>query len=51
MNHRNEQGKSCIADACRKGWEGIIAKDARSSYLSSRSKKWLKFKCGKQQEL
>lgn len=50
MNHRNEQGKSYVADACRKGWEGIIAKDARSSYLSSRSRKWLKFKCGKQQE-
>jgi bifunctional non-homologous end joining protein LigD len=50
MNHRNEQGESYLEDACRKGWEGIIAKDARSSYLSSRSKKWLKFKCGKQQE-
>ncbi|MFO8027652.1 MAG: hypothetical protein R6U56_08310, partial [Opitutales bacterium] len=34
-----------------KGWEGLIAKDARSKYLSRRSKRWLKFKCGHRQEV
>lgn len=37
--------------ACTKGWEGIIAKDAEAPCVHSRSKKWLKFKCEKSQEL
>ncbi|WP_224485554.1 non-homologous end-joining DNA ligase [Robertkochia aurantiaca] len=49
--HRNEEGKAYREEACRKGWEGIIAKDANSTYVHSRSKKWLKFKCAKGQEL
>ena len=50
LPHRNEKGVDYLRDACRKGWEGLIAKDAAAEYVSSRSKKWLKFKCGKQQE-
>ena len=49
--HRNEDGVAFLADACRRGWEGLIAKDARSTYRSSRSRDWLKFKCVHQQEL
>jgi DNA ligase D-like protein (predicted ligase) len=49
--HRNEAGEAFYQDACRKGWEGIIAKEAQSGYVHSRSKKWLKFKCGHRQEL
>lgn len=49
--HRNETGTSYLEEACRKKWEGLIAKDARSTYVHSRSKKWLKFKCTAQQEL
>jgi bifunctional non-homologous end joining protein LigD len=49
--HRNEQGQKYYEEACRKGWEGIIAKDAGSAYVHARSKKWLKFKCGNRQEL
>jgi DNA ligase D-like protein (predicted ligase) len=49
--HRNEEGEKYHEEACRKGWEGIIAKDASSAYAHSRSKKWLKFKCGNRQEL
>ncbi|MDR9435404.1 MAG: non-homologous end-joining DNA ligase [Thiohalophilus sp.] len=49
--HRNEHGKDFHKQACKKGWEGIIAKDAQSSYIHSRSEKWLKFKCVHQQEL
>jgi DNA ligase D-like protein (predicted ligase) len=51
VSHRNELGKEYHEEACRKGWEGIIAKDGKSKYSHSRSKKWLKFKCGKSQEL
>jgi DNA ligase D-like protein (predicted ligase) len=49
--HRNESGEAWLEEACRKGWEGLIAKDAAAPYAHSRSKKWLKFKCGHQQEL
>lgn len=51
MPHINEEGISFLIDACNKGWEGVIAKDGRSQYNQSRSKKWLKFKCSKRQEL
>ena len=48
--HRNQEGEAYFEDACQKGWEGIVAKDARSPYEHSRSNKWLKFKCLNQQE-
>jgi DNA ligase D-like protein (predicted ligase) len=50
-NHRNGDGTAFFAEACRKGWEGLIAKRADSPYVSSRSKDWLKLKCDKGQEL
>lgn len=49
--HRNEDGEAYLKEACNKGWEGLIAKDARAPYEHKRSKKWLKFKCVHQQEL
>ncbi|MEK6228510.1 MAG: non-homologous end-joining DNA ligase [Actinomycetota bacterium] len=49
--HRNERGEELYAEACSKGWEGLIAKRADSPYSSSRSKDWLKFKCDRSQEL
>ncbi len=51
VSHRNEKGKKYHKESCQKGWEGIIAKDGQSTYVHSRSKKWLKFKCVKGQEL
>ncbi len=51
VSHRNEKGVKYHKEACQKGWEGIIAKDGDSNYVHSRSKKWLKFKCSKGQEL
>jgi DNA ligase D-like protein (predicted ligase) len=48
--HRNETGEKYHAEACGKGWEGIMAKDGDSSYVHSRSSKWLKFKCSQRQE-
>ncbi|MFP4316026.1 MAG: non-homologous end-joining DNA ligase [Desulfovibrionales bacterium] len=48
--HRNEHGKDSFQKACEKGWEGLIAKDGTSTYVHSRSRKWLKFKCVNRQE-
>ena len=48
--HRNESGLAYLEHACRKNWEGLIAKDAEAPYRHSRSKKWLKFKCDNRQE-
>ena len=49
--HRNERGVPYLEEACTKGWEGIIAKDALAPYARGRSRRWLKFKCVHQQEL
>lgn len=48
--HRNKDGEKYHAEACEKGWEGVIAKYAKSKYVHSRSSKWLKFKCVNRQE-
>jgi DNA ligase D-like protein (predicted ligase) len=49
--HRNERGEEFFAEACAKGWEGLIAKRADSPYVHSRSGDWLKLKCSFEQEL
>ncbi|EPX76680.1 non-homologous end-joining DNA ligase [Salipiger mucosus] len=49
--HRNADGEAFFKEACGKGWEGLIAKDAGAGYTHGRSRDWLKFKCGKGQEL
>ncbi|HKL04091.1 MAG TPA: hypothetical protein VJ911_10455, partial [Cryomorphaceae bacterium] len=51
LEHINEQGEKYHSEACKKGWEGVIAKDATRKYMHSRSSNWLKFKCVNQQEL
>ncbi len=51
VNHRNEKGEAYHREACAKGWEGVIAKKADSTYVQSRSRNWLKFKCVASQEL
>ena len=48
--HRNEEGEAWLEEACRKGWEGLIAKRADSEYVHARSRSWLKFKCVARQE-
>ena len=50
-SHRNGAGEELYAEACRKGWEGVIAKRADSPYTHGRSRDWLKFKCSAEQEL
>jgi bifunctional non-homologous end joining protein LigD len=49
--HRNREGEALFAEACRKGWEGLIAKRADAPYVHGRSRDWLKFKCSAEQEL
>ena len=49
--HRNRDGEAFYEEACRKGWEGLIAKRADSRYAHGRSRDWLKFKCSAEQEL
>jgi bifunctional non-homologous end joining protein LigD len=49
-NHRVGEGEAYFEEACRKNWEGIIAKRADGLYVSGRSRDWLKFKCTLQQE-
>lgn len=49
--HRKGDAESFFKEACRKGWEGLIAKRADSAYVPTRSANWLKFKCAKRQEL
>ncbi len=48
--YRKQNGEKFLKEACRKGWEGLIAKDGSAPYKHSRSSDWLKFKCSKQQE-
>jgi DNA ligase D-like protein (predicted ligase) len=48
--HRNGEGERFYAQACERGWEGLIAKRADSPYRHGRSGDWLKFKCVRDQE-
>jgi bifunctional non-homologous end joining protein LigD len=49
--HRNRDGEAFFAQACRSGWEGLVAKRADSPYVPVRSRDWLKLKCQQGQEL
>ena len=49
--HRVGDGVEFYSEACRLGWEGLIAKRAGAPYQAGRTKDWLKFKCENNQEL
>ena len=49
--HRVDDGVEFYSEACRQGWEGLIAKRADAPYQAGRTKDWLKFKCENNQEL
>jgi bifunctional non-homologous end joining protein LigD len=49
--HRRGDGEALLRDACRRGWEGLIAKRADSRYVATRSSDWRKLKCSRAQEL
>lgn len=44
-------GAAPWTEACRKGWEGVIAKRLDAPYEHKRSRHWLKMKCEASQEL
>jgi len=48
--HRNGSGEEFHSQACRKGWEGVVAKRASGTYVHGRSRDWLKLKCTARQE-
>jgi bifunctional non-homologous end joining protein LigD len=48
--HRVEKGEKFYEEACKAGLEGVIAKNAESEYVHTRSRDWLKFKCVNEQE-
>ncbi|HUA40317.1 MAG TPA: non-homologous end-joining DNA ligase [Streptosporangiaceae bacterium] len=48
--HRRRDGEAYLAEACAKGWEGLVVKRGDSPYRSGRSRDWLKFKCQANQE-
>jgi DNA ligase D-like protein (predicted ligase) len=48
--HRATHGEKFLAQVCRKGLEGLIAKRADAEYVHRRSTDWLKFKCANEQE-
>lgn len=50
VDHKVKDGLKFYDYACKKGWEGIIAKNSYSTYQNRRSKDWLKFKCSNRQE-
>jgi DNA ligase D-like protein (predicted ligase) len=50
LPHRNTEGEALYQDACRRGWEGLIAKRADAPYRHARSDDWLKLKCVNEQE-
>ena len=50
-SHRNGAGEAAFEQACRRGWEGLVAKRSESPYRASRSRDWLKLKCTRGQEL
>ncbi|MFZ1996352.1 MAG: non-homologous end-joining DNA ligase [Solirubrobacteraceae bacterium] len=50
-SHRNREGEAIFTEACRRGWEGVVAKRADSPYRATRSRDWLKLKCEAGQEL
>ena len=41
--HRNADGEEYYRQACEQGWDGLIAKQAGSTYRSGRSDDWLMF--------
>jgi DNA ligase D-like protein (predicted ligase) len=50
--HRVGDGVAAYRHACAHGWEGIVAKRAKSTYQPGRrSRDWVKIKCTRRQEL
>ena len=42
--------RELLDDACGRGWEGLIAKQADSPYVGGRTRHWVTLKCNREQE-
>jgi DNA ligase D-like protein (predicted ligase) len=51
VEHVTGDPAQLLQQACRSGWEGLIAKRSDGMYRSGRSSDWLKLKCTASQEL
>ncbi len=49
-SHVLGNGQEVFDAVCREGHEGVIAKRAMAKYRGTRTKNWLKLKCGQRQE-
>ena len=49
--HQPGRGEDFLAQACKLGLEGMILKAADSRYSGTRTRSWLKLKCGRRQEM
>lgn len=49
--HRVRGDEAWFAEICRRGWEGLIAKQVDAAYATGRTDRWVKFKCESGQEL
>jgi bifunctional non-homologous end joining protein LigD len=49
-DHAIGHGREILAEACRLGLEGIVSKRADAAYVSTRSRSWIKSKCGLREE-
>lgn len=50
LEWRSHHGREYLKEACQNGGEGVLAKDNSSIYTSTRTSKWQKFRCDRQQE-
>lgn len=50
-SHRPGDRDELLAEACERGWEGLIVKDPEAPYLAGRSRRWRKLACVRGQEL
>lgn len=48
--HTDRDWEAFYGDACRMGWEGVVAKRAAGPYSPGRTTEWLKLKCTGRQE-
>jgi bifunctional non-homologous end joining protein LigD len=49
-DHIEGGGADVVAEACRRGLEGVVSKRAGDSYAGRRTTSWQKTKCGRRQE-
>jgi len=49
-DHVVGQGPAVLAEACKRGAEGIVSKRADAPYRAGRTRDWLKVKCARRQE-